>query len=299
MVAPVTAPVTAPVIRVPASSANLGAGFDVFGMALSMYGDVGAGDPPDGARALDEHHPATIAFARLGGTGPIWMRSSIPMGRGLGFSGVARVGGAALAAVLGADDPRDALAARRDDVWEVAADLEGHADNVTASLYGGIVASVGGPTDGHSGHENGRILRLRVGATLVAAAVVLWIPSSTTSTDRSRAGLGEQVPRPDAVHNLGRVVQFALAVERDDPALLPGSTDDRLHQPARLASVPDAADALDAGTAAGAWCGWLSGSGPTVALLCDAAVADTVEAALPATGHRRQVRIDTTGAHPL
>jgi len=299
--------VHAPAVRVPASSANLGAGFDVFGMALSLHGDVGAGDPPDGARALDEHHPATVAFARLGGSGPIWMRASIPMGRGLGFSGVARVGGAALAAVIGSDEPAAALAARSDEVLRVAAELEGHADNVAASLYGGVVASLHGPAgtahDDESGRSSGdgvgRTLRLRVGPALAAATVVLWVPSASTSTDRSRAGLGDEVPRADAVHNLGRAVQFALAVERDDPALLAGATSDRLHQPARLALVPDAADALEAGTAAGAWCGWLSGSGPTVALLCDAAVAAAVEAALPPTGRTRCLRIDTTGAHPI
>jgi len=304
--------VPAPAVRVPASSANLGAGFDVFGMALSLHGDVGAGDPPDGARALDEHHPATVAFARLGGSGPIWMRSSIPMGRGVGFSGVARVGGAALAVVIGADDPAVTLAARRDEVLRVAAELEGHADNVAASLYGGVVASLHGHvgdarrhdesadmSGGTPGETVGRTLRLRVGPVLAAASVVLWVPSATTSTDRSRAGLGDQVSRVDAVHSLGRAVQFALAVERDDPLLLAGATSDRLHQPTRLARVPDAADALEAGTAAGAWCGWLSGSGPTVALLCDAAVADTVEAALPPTGRTRRLRIDTTGTHPL
>src|SRR5262245_17580487 len=101
-------------IRVPASSANLGPGFDVLGMALEIYCDVGivrnddgaeqpGGDRPrrlqvPDARIIDHHHPASVAFARAGGAGDLWVRNAIPEGRGLGFSGAARVGGALAAA---------------------------------------------------------------------------------------------------------------------------------------------------------------------------------------------------------
>ncbi len=147
-----------PVVRVPASSANLGAGFDVLALALALRADLGVGAPPDGARALDEHHPASIAFVAAGGRGPIWMRSSIPVARGLGFSGVARVGGAALA-VAGADDEAaDRLERRCDEVFAVARELEGHGDNVAASTYGGIVAAV-----------DDRVIRLRLGPVLQVA----------------------------------------------------------------------------------------------------------------------------------
>jgi homoserine kinase len=86
-------------IRVPASSANLGSGFDVLGMALSLHAEIGIGPPPDGGRAGEPSHPAVVAFRRLGGQGALWIRSPIPVGRGLGFSGAMRVGGGAAAIV--------------------------------------------------------------------------------------------------------------------------------------------------------------------------------------------------------
>lgn len=276
----------------PASSANLGAGFDVLALALDVYLDVGSGDPPDGAHSVDRHHLATKAFAAHAGTdvvdGSIWVRSSIPMGRGLGFSGAARVGGAALAAFSGLGDLAANPAEARMSALDVAARLEGHGDNAAASALGGVVAWV-----------EGRATSLRVGPQLAAAAVVVWIPDTTTSTVRSRSTLADVVERAAAIHNLGRVAQFVLAVEHDDPALLVGATDDRLHQAIRLARVAGAADALDAGVEAGAWCGWLSGSGPAVAFLADDAVVGAVSAALSGTGQVKLLRIAQRGAHVI
>ena len=282
----------ATVVRVPASSANLGAGFDVLGMALDLHLDVGIGDAPADAQAIDRQHPTARAFAALGATPepnpPMWVRTSIPMGRGLGFSGAARVGGAALAALVGSDEPAAALLGARDAVLDVAVALEGHGDNAAASVFGGVVAWV-----------DGRGIPLRVGPNLASASVVVWIPDLTTSTDRSRGALPDVVTRADAVHNLGRVAQFVLAIEHDDPSLLAGATDDRLHQTARLPEVPGAAAALETGIAAGAWCGWLSGSGPTVAFLADARLADAMIASLSETGHVKHLHIPSRGAHVL
>jgi homoserine kinase len=282
-------------VRVPASSANLGAGFDVLALALDEWLFLGVGPPPPDARLVDDHHPAMRAFvaagggaARTNGVDPIWLRSTIPMGRGLGFSGAARVAGAALAVAVraarnGGDVAAD-LEAQRGEVLDVAAALEGHGDNAAASTFGGVVAWVAG-----------RALPVRLGPQLRAATVVAWVPDTVTSTDRSRSRLPAQVERRDVVHNLGRVAQFVLAVEHDDPALLAGATDDRLHQPERLSAVVGAAEALDAGVRSGAWCGWLSGSGPTVALLCDAAGAAAVAASLPDVGHVKFLRIAGDG----
>jgi homoserine kinase len=277
------------VVRVPASSANLGAGFDVLGMALDLYLDIGSGDAPDGARPIDRYHPASTAFTAVNGTDPsrpLWLRSAIPMARGLGFSGAARVGGAALAVVGGSDDPTADLAAERSRVLATAARLERHGDNAAASVFGGVVAWV-----------DGRVIPLRVGPRLAGASVLVWIPDVTTSTDSSRGSLPEVVTRRDAVHNLGRMAQFVAAIEHDDPSLLDGATDDRLHQTTRLADVPGAAAALVAGAAAGAWCGWLSGSGPTVAFLVDSDVVPAVSAALPDSGHVKHLRIAAHGVH--
>jgi homoserine kinase len=98
------------------------------------------------------------------------------------------------------------------------------------------------------------------------------------------------------VHNIARSVQLAVAVERDDPRLLEGATDDRLHQQERLAQVPGAAEAIRDGVAAGAWCEWLSGSGPTIALLCRHDRANAVVRALPGAGHGEVLAIDRVGA---
>jgi homoserine kinase len=216
----------------------------------------------------------------------LWVRSAIPMARGLGFSGAARVGGAALAAIGDSSDPAGALDAARNSVLDVAAHLERHGDNAAASVFGGVVAWV-----------DGRVIPVRVGPLLAAATAVVWIPDATTSTERSRSALPDEVSRRDAVHNLGRVAQFVLAFEHDDPSLLAGATDDRLHQPARLAALPSAAAAIDAAVDAGAWCAWLSGSGPSVAFLTDDRHVDAVTSALPHAGHVKRLRIASRGVH--
>ena len=269
-------------VRTPASSANLGAGFDVLGMALDLYADCGLGQAPADAQQLDEHHPGRIAFAALGGSGPMWMRCDIPMARGLGFSGAARVSAAALAAVQVGG--RDGLADRSDEILAITTDLEGHGDNVAASLHGGVTAFV-----------QGEYVSVPVGPTMAAANFVAWVPDVTTSTDKSRQALGPTVDRTDAVHNIGRTVQFVMAFVRDDPSLLASGATDRLHQSVRLPGVPGAQQALDAGIEAGAWAGWLSGSGPTVGFMCASEVAESVAAALPDGGHTKLLAIDTVG----
>ncbi len=272
------------VVRVPASSANLGPGFDTLGMALSLYVEVGCveGDgPPEGARAIDEHHPASVAFRQLGGHGALWERCGIPMGRGLGFSGAVRVGGGALAvaqrcAVAELDD------AARAEVFRVVARLEGHPDNVAASLYGGIVAAA-----------DDRVVPVRLGFD---PAVVVWIPSSVTRTDESRKTLPPTVSLADAAFNLGRLALLIAALGDGDTRALRTATEDRLHQPVRLAASPGSRAAMEAATDAGAWCAWLSGSGPTVAAMCPRDEAEAIAAALPPEGQVRVLRIDHGGA---
>ena len=269
-------------VRVPATSANLGAGFDVLGLALDLYADVGIvdGPLPEGAHVADQHHIATTAFRRLGGTGDLWVRSPIPMGRGLGYSGAVRVGGAA-AAVIQRDGE---LGERgRTEVFDLTAELEHHPDNAAASVYGGLVVAV-----------ERRVVAVPLG---FAPAVVVWVPDTvTTSTDKSRATLAVTVSREDAVFNLGRTALFVAACTTGDTGALTMAVEDRLHQPARLALVPETAAAIEAAQAAGAWAAWLSGSGPTMAALCDPERAEQIAAALPPTGHVKHLRIDTTGA---
>jgi homoserine kinase len=273
-------------VRVPGSSANLGPGFDGVGMALSLYADVGVvdGDLPDRARVADRHHPADVAFRRLGGTGEIWVRSQIPMGRGLGFSGAVRVGGALLATLQrdGVDRPeREQL----DDVFRVAAELEGHGDNVAASLYGGVIG-----TNGH------RAARVTLGVDL---DVVVWVPSYTTSTSESRGSLPQSVSLDDVAFNISHTALLLAALNSGDLRALSEATADRVHQDVRLAAVAPSRAALDAGLAAGAVCGWLSGSGPTVAFFAEAGGGDDLARQLPADGTAKVLEIDMLGARRL
>jgi homoserine kinase len=279
------------IVRVPASSANLGPGFDTLGLALGLYLELGVEDGTDGrdgevglvgaGEPSEDGHPGVRAFRQLGGTGPVWIRSRIPMARGLGFSGSARVAGlvAALAQRRGADfHPLD----EAEQLLHVATALEGHADNIAPSIFGGVVASAGG----HA---------VRVPLPF-DPAVVVWVPSSTTSTDQSRAALCLSVPFADAVFNVGRTALLVAALAAGDIHALRTATEDRLHQDQRFAFSPSSRTALEAALEAGAWCGWLSGSGPTIAALCAPEQAEILAAALPADGHAKILSIALDGA---
>jgi homoserine kinase len=271
------------VARVPASTANLGPGFDALGMALTLYAEVGAAEElPKRARLAGETHPAAIAFRRGGGRGPLWVRSPIPAGRGLGFSGAMRVGGLVAAWAQRNGGDAEALRAARSALLPPAIELEGHADNVAASLLGGVVATA-------AGHAVAVPLALE-------PAVVTWVPSFTTSTEKSRAALPAKVSFADAVFNVGRTALLVAALAAGDVEALAAATADRLHQDARLVSTPASHEALAAGLAAGAWCGWLSGSGPTVALLCASEDAAGLAAALPTEGRSKVLAVDHGGA---
>lgn len=253
-------------------------------MALSLHAEAGVidGEPPADSQRVDQFHPATVAFRRAGGEGDLWVCSPIPVGRGLGFSGAVRVAGivAAHAQLYGPDPER--LAARLGEMLTIAADLEGHADNVAASLYGGIVATA-----------DGRAVQIPLAFD---PAIVVWIPTFTTSTDESRAKLGREVPLADVVFNIGRTALLVAALAAGDTEALRSATQDRLHQDRRLAAAEPSRRAIDAALAAGAWCSWLSGSGPTIASMCALDAADHVARNLPDGGHTKVLRIDHAGA---
>jgi homoserine kinase len=282
------------ILRVPATSANLGSGFDVLGMALSLEARLGCGDIPleDVTEAqdaafeprplfVDEHHPAMVAFRRGGGTGPLWVASPIPMGRGLGYSAAMRIGGLGLAA-LQRHGPAIELTDPEFGILAAATELEGHGDNAAPALHGGVVVVV-----------DGIVQLIPLGRD---PTVVLWVPKTTTSTATSRRRLVEPVSRADAVFNLGRVALLVAALAAGDSRHLDLATQDRLHQPSRLVDVPESAAAIEAARAAGAWGAWLSGSGPTVACWCAPDRSAEIVAALPPGGRTRVVRIAHEGA---
>lgn len=263
-----------PTVRVPASTANLGAGFDALGLALgrSLSVDFTAGDSELGgglgtdALATDgaapESHPAVRAFVAAGGEGSIRVQCDFPPGRGLGFSGAARVAG-----VVAAAAQRGRWRERRRELLALAIELEGHADNAAASMYGGLVA-VAGET----------VVQV---PSAIDPQVIVWIPGRETSTRASRTGLAASVPFDDAVFNVGRAAVFVAAWSAGDVDALRVATEDRLHQGVRLAHEPASAAALRAAVDAGAHGAWLSGSGPSIAALAaDARTRESVVAAL-------------------
>jgi len=271
------------IIRVPGSSANLGPGFDTLGLAVGRYAEAGtdADAMPDGASLVDEHHPAAKAFRLAGGVGPLWLRSRLPMGRGLGYSGAVRVAGI-LAGRLHSSGRGEITADDRSAAVELGAELEGHPDNVAASVYGGVVASAGG-----------FVVPVPLAVT---PGLVVWVPPFTTSTDSSRSRLPEVVTYADAVFNVGRTALLVAALATGRTDALRAATADRLHQDRRLGAAEPSRTAIEAALGAGAWCAWLSGSGPTVAAFCDPADTARVAASLPPDGVAHVLEIDTAGA---
>ena len=273
------------VVRVPATSANLGPGFDALGMAFSMYahvGIVGIDDMPERAVVAEPTHPAQVAFDVAGGSGQVWVHNEIPMGRGLGFSGAVRIGGIVAAEAQRNGGSWDRSVSR---ALEIGTELEGHADNVAASLLGGVVATAAG-------------LAVRV-PMKIDVDYVVWSPHFTTSTNESRGRIGDTIPLADAVFNIGHTALLVAAFASGELSVLREAVKDRIHQDIRLGMAPPCRTALDAGLGAGAVCGWLSGSGPTVAFICEKGKGSVVAAALPGDAVAKVVELDTVGARTL
>ncbi len=257
-------------VHVPATSANLGPGFDSAGLALDLADDVvvrtttggvevavegeGAGRLP-----LDEGHLVVRAlratFDRLGGQpGGLSLRCTnrIPQSRGLGSSSAAIVAAvvAARALVEGGDELLDAQGA-----LALADELEGHPDNVAACLHGGV-------TFAWSTSDGPRVVRLDAHDDL---APVAFVPSTTSSTAHVRGLLPPSVPYDDAVLNASRAALLPLALTRD-PALLLAATEDRLHQGYRAPAMPATAALVEELRGQGVPA-VVSGAGPTVLAL--------------------------------
>ncbi|MGB3412673.1 MAG: hypothetical protein WBA45_15930 [Microthrixaceae bacterium] len=313
-------------VTAPASSANLGPGFDTLGLALDLpfeliEGQTASGgasgpasggasglasggasggasrsapvDVPPGFLLAEQGHPACRAYVAAGGAPEreLWWRSPIPPGRGLGFSGAARVAGAYLA-LLGSGSELDGA-------FRIAAGLEGHPDNAAASTFGGLTVAAGGAAVRVRGPE-GLVERLRL---------VTWSPAEGTSTDSSRSHLEEGVPLPIAISSIGRASLWVAAIASGRLDLLRQACLDELHQPARLAARPDAAAVLRACLdSEQVLAAWLSGSGPTVAALLgseqDASrLAEQLTAGSPVDHQDRSrvrvLKIDVKGVHQV
>jgi homoserine kinase len=240
------------VVRAPATSANLGPGFDSAAVALDLWNELevteGDGVELDGEGADELPADATNllvrAYALLADPAGKRFRSlnRIPLERGLGSSAAAIALG--LAAARPDADPEELLAAGRA--------LEGHADNLAAALVGGVTLT-----------WDGRIAR--IADTLPLAAVAL-VPRERTSTEASRRSLPATVPHADAAANAARAALLGAGAASGDGTLFAAGLDDRLHEPYRASATLDALRDELPGGARGAT---LSGSGPTVIVWAD------------------------------
>jgi homoserine kinase len=245
-------------IRVPASSANLGPGYDVMAAAVALHLeleveetgefslDTGGLDVSTGrdnlvVRAFESLHSADgIAFR---------LRSEIPLARGLGSSAAAIVAG------LFAADHLFELALSKEEMLARATELEGHPDNVAAAIYGGFVVCGKGECDAPSA------ARFDPPGGLEGIAV---IPAEEVSTERAREAIPVEIPLADAVANVSAASSLVLGLQTADLDLVARGLDDRIHQPRRRDLYPRSMDLVDAARDLGALGATISGAGPTV-----------------------------------
>jgi homoserine kinase len=250
-------------VRVPASSANLGPGYDVLAAALSLHLELevyetgefsidaeDAAIPGDRSnlcvRAFEALHPADgLRFS---------IRSEIPLARGLGSSAAAIVAG-----LLAADHLFE-LALDRDEVYARAVGLEGHPDNVGAALYGGFVICPSA-----DGASRPRPVRLDPPQGLEGVIVV---PDQEVPTEVARAAMPAEVAVPDAVANVAAASQLVLGIERSDLTLIARGLADRVHQPSRAHLYPRSIELLAEAQEVGAIGATVSGAGPTLLFWC-------------------------------
>ncbi|NQU97529.1 MAG: homoserine kinase [Chloroflexi bacterium] len=254
-------------IRVPATAANLGPGYDCLGMALDIWNELTVERGPfrvdvrgEGADQLPRDETNLIvrsvaaAFGAAGKPVPdlsYLCRNAIPLTRGLGSSSAAIVGGLMAGAQLsGADLDGPAL-------FDLAADIEGHPDNAAPATLGGCRIGV---RDGKRWIAD----RINMPAGLSA---VLFIPDVEGSTATARAVLLDKVPMVDAVFNMGRAALLVNALASGNLHMLRQATEDRLHQPMRSGLYRGMSDLIDAALAGGAHGAFLAGAGPTVMAL--------------------------------
>jgi homoserine kinase len=286
-------------VRAPATSANLGPGFDALGLALGLYDDVvvrvadtglhvdiaGEGAdtvPRDEGNLLVRSMRA--AFDALGGQPrglEVVCANRVPHGRGLGSSSAAICAGliAARAVTTGGE-------ARLDDValLELAAEIEGHPDNVAACLLGGFTLAWG---------ESGavRAIRMEPAATVVP---VVFVPAQPLSTETARGLLPRTVPHADAAVTAGRAALLVEALTRRPELLLP-ATEDRLHQEYRAPAMAGSMDLVNRLRADGVPA-VISGAGPTVLALAEDGQADKIARLAGEGWTANRLALDTTGA---
>jgi homoserine kinase len=252
-------------VRVPASTANIGSGYDSFGLALSLYNTVAAELAPEGTwsvqvigegsgRVRGPDNLVAVSMRRLfheagcAASARLTCENNVPFGRGLGSSSAAIVGGLVAANAL-VDRPLDA-----DELFRLAAELEGHPDNVAAALLGGFTIC-------WAEKGTARVAHLEPALGLATVCVV---SDARLSTKRARSLLPDEVPHRDAAYDVGRAGLLAAGIALGRADLVRPGMNDRLHEPYRATAVTDLVAVEEALLAAGADGASLSGAGPSV-----------------------------------
>ena len=278
-------------VAAPATTANLGPGYDCLGMALDIWNTVeveplpegdapsvsvsgeGAGELEDGPENL-VYRSMEFLYRELGRPMPplqVSCDNEIPLARGLGSSAAAIAGGLAAANALSGGE----FAAR--DLLEMAATIEGHPDNVAAAVMGGlqlVVTEHPSTSSGQTGagentlrQAQDRLLYTVPVSVPAAIHAVLFIPETRIATADARAVLPQQLSVADAVHNMARVALLVAGMATNHPEYLSVATQDKLHQPYRQPLFPAMKLLMKAALDAGALGAFLSGSGSTVLAL--------------------------------
>jgi len=256
-------------VRIPATSANLGSGFDSLGLAVTLYNYVFM-EEADGAhiQAIDSVNIPTDETNLVYTTARrlyeicgrpfygmrILQENNIPMARGLGSSSACIIGG-----LFGANE----LLGRpvgRDELINIAATIEGHPDNVTPAILGGLVTTA---------LDGGKVLYVKQEIASDLRFVTL-VPDFELQTSVARAALPQTVPYRDAVFNLSRAALMSVSLYSGKYENLRTAADDRLHQPYRLALIPGAEKAVAMAYELGAYASYISGAGSTImAIIAD------------------------------
>ena len=291
-------------VRVPGSTSNCGAGFDTLGLALSIYNDITltrgdwrgarAAAPGDAAGLDMADEAARLYFVRAGVEEfgfALRITGDVPMSRGLGSSVTLRAG-----VVAGLNE----LAGTRltkDDLCSLVTQLEGHPDNATPAVIGGFCVA---RSDPHTGELLG-VLRKPIGREL---AFVVVSPDQELETKKARGILPKEIPYFDAIKSVNSAAYVVAAFVSGEYDRLHDAVRDFLHEPYRLPLIPGAKSAIEAGVAAGALTGWLSGSGSSVLCVARPKSATRVGKAMAAAfvAHKvsatiHQLHADNTGLY--
>ncbi|MBV6402560.1 MAG: Homoserine kinase [Anaerolineales bacterium] len=274
-------------IKVPATSANLGPGFDTLGLALDLWNETtispakefsvqvtgeGTGRLASGKNNLLVRAAQRVA-ERVGKSLPPFHAecvNRIPLSSGMGSSSAAILTGLLAGNAL-LENPFS-----REEILNLACEMEGHPDNVAPAMMGGLVVSA---------MENGKVIARKI-LVEVNVHVTIVLPNFYLPTKQARAALPKKVSMRNAIHNISRTALIVEAFRNGDLDLLGNVMTDKLHQPYRLKLIPGAASAMEAAKEAGASAVALSGAGPSVIAFStgEAGVGEAMKRAYEAAG---------------